>query len=199
MSFAEVEDLATYLNRTLTTGEAAQASMMIAQASAAIQAEVHQTIELVEDDEVVLRGNFGSKLTLPERPVTAVTAVEIDGAAVSYTWDGKQTLYRGTWNLVGDLWAPFPQNAALFWGGEAAQVTVTYSHGIASTDAKMDVIRGVCLAMVKRGMDSPGGGVTQQSETLGPYSHAETFAAPAGGSIALNPAERRIVRKVMGR
>ena len=39
---------------------------------------MHQTIELVEDDEVVLRGNFGSKLTLPERPVTAVTAVEID-------------------------------------------------------------------------------------------------------------------------
>lgn len=203
MAFASVSNLATYLNRTLSAGEQAQATMMLTQATEAIKAEVHQSIELVEDDEVVLRGNWGAKLTLPERPVTAVTAVDIEGTVladdVSYTWDGVQTLYRGNWSIISGQWAPYPHNAGLFWGGDMAQVTVTYSHGLDVTDPKMDVIRGVCLAMVKRGMDSPGGGVTQQSETLGPYSHSETFASVSGGSIAMNPAERRIVRKVMGR
>lgn len=203
MAFASVAQLATYLNRTLTTGEQNQATMMLAQASAAIQAEVGQTIELVEDDEVTLRGNWGSKLTLPQRPVTGVAEVAIDDVAmtidVDYTWDGSQTLYRGVWSIETGTWCPRGPYDDEFWGGPQAQITVTYSHGLASDDPKMDVIRGVCLAMVKRGMDSPGGGVTQQSETLGPYSHAETFATPAGGAIALNPAERRIVRKVVGR
>lgn len=189
-AFATIDDVGVYMNRSLSTGEAAQAQMLLNIATSNIQQETHQTVTLVEDDVAVLRGSFGSVLTLPERPVVDITAVEIDGTALTastgYTWDGKQKLYRGTWSFNGGSWLRLG-SPYLDWGGNQAQVEVTYSHGFSAIP---DAVKGVCLAMVARGMSSPGGGV--KSETLGPYSVAYDSDA-----MAVNPAERRILRKAL--
>lgn len=200
MAFANAADLQIMLNRTFTTGQIKQAEALLDQATSAIQSEVSQTITLVEDDVAVLRGSWSGKLILPERPVVEITDLDIDGTEMvegtGFTWDGHQTLYRGRWTTADGVWesvASGPYNADLHWGGPQAQVTVTYSHGF--TDVP-EVIKGVCLAMVARTLPNPGGAVT--SETLGPYSVTYGTSTLAG-SCALNPAERRIVRKAVGR
>nr|DAV97122.1 MAG TPA: hypothetical protein [Caudoviricetes sp.] len=43
-------------------------------------------------------------------------------------------------------------------------------------------VKPVCVAMVARAVNAPGAmaGITQQSETAGPYSSSFTFANPTG-------------------
>ena len=200
MSFATAAELGVYLNRTLTSGQEDQADMMLAQATEAIRAEARQTISRVTSDVVVLRGNWGSTLVLPQRPVVSVASVDIDGTVLAadsgYSWDGQETLYRGDWEIINDTWSPRTVNASLFWGGAMAQVNVTYTHGFADGHDKLNLVKGICLAMVARTVPNPGGAVT--GETLGPYS--VTYGTTTqGGTVGLNASERRIIRKAFGR
>lgn len=191
MAFATASDLATYLNKSdMTAGEVDQANMLLDIATGAIQREVGQTIEYVAADVAVLRGNYGSVLVLPERPVLSVSAVSINGTSLTvstdYVWDGATSLYRGRRffnNQYQEEW--FKDRTNLHWGGEDAQVSVTYTHGFA--ELPPDVI-GVCLDLAARAVNSPAG---IKAETLGSYSVTYEQRSAAG---RLTAEDRRQLR-----
>lgn len=197
MAFATYSDLEVFLNTSFDSGQQAQASMLLAQASSAITAACdNQQIELVTDDEVVLKGNWSCELTLPQVPVVDVTAVDIDGTVLTedaeWVWDSKRTLYRGrrpNQTSIG-IQEPWPLNPYLYWGGDSAQVTVTYSHGFATVP---EAIVGVCLALAQRQIADPGGNAT--SETTGPFSITRSDAV---GAMTLTAAEVKLCRQALG-
>lgn len=54
------------------------------------------------------------------------------------------------------------------------------------------VVAAVVANMVKRAMIVPADGVSQDSETVGPYSHSQQFANPLG-NVFLTAAERVLI------
>lgn len=193
-SFATYSDLETRVNQTFTAAQRAQATMLLAEASSKIAGETGQQISLATDDEVVLVGNWSSRLVLPQWPVVNVTAVTIDTTALTvstgYTWDGQRTLYRGAWANLSGYWRPYPQDVDLYWGGPSAQVTVTYSHGFSAIPP---AIQGVCMAMAWREMQDPAG--TTTSKTIGPFSQTSSAGT---GALSMTADERRTVRRALG-
>jgi hypothetical protein len=164
MAFATAVDFATYLNRDLLDGEAGQVDMLLAAATGAIQRYCRQTIELVEDHEVNLKGNWTTRLHLPERPVVAVSSVSIDGvtyaADVDWSFDGQSTIYRGRTPFLptGDGLDP-----TLHWGGPDTTIVVVYTHGF---DPIPTELVALCCAMAARGAVNPAG---VRQESVGSY------------------------------
>lgn len=190
MALASISDLEDFLGRAITTDLARrQASLMLDKATGEIQSYCRQTLELVEDDEVVLKGNWTPRLSLPQRPVVEVSSVSVDGFeyqdGVDRSFDGQHTIYRGKVSFLpnGDC---CPLTSWLHWGGPDISVTVTYTHGYPPNETP-DTIKGICLASAARGINNPSGGVS--SETLGPYTYTSSAAA-----TVLLPSEMRLLR-----
>lgn len=189
---ADLTDLAAYLGRTLTATEETQATLLLQASARSIRRFTRQTITRVDSDAVVLQGNWGSVLVLPERPVVSISSVAINGTSLTvnegYTWDGGDKLYRGrrTINTGTDPTEPWPYRHELYWGGPSAQVAVTYSHGW--VDVPED-IRAISCAMVARAMSTPAG---VKSETTGPFS--VSYTAGADSAITMTRDERRALR-----
>lgn len=173
--FATTEQLGTFLNREITTDEESHARMMIRLASAAVQRETRQTLELVIDDDVELEPSSldtaTSELTLPERPVLAVSAVTLDTfAATGYEvsrWG------RVRWPLHG-----VETNRSPIYGeGVPPVVRVTYSHGYAIREEQIpdpnplgisplpDEVLAVVLAVAARSMENPTGVASESTMT----------------------------------
>lgn len=120
------------------------------------------------------------RVVLPQRPVLAVTSVQVLGSAVSTTfiWEGLDSLAVGA-NTFGSFgWEPFRFGLTV--------VDVTYEHGY---DPIPDDIIGVVCSIVLRslGQSPTATGVT--SETLGGYSYT-TGTIGAAGPFGLLPDER---------
>jgi hypothetical protein len=84
---------------------------------------------------------------------------------------------------------------------ELAQATVLAGDASALIRAEFPGVDGqvdpgiltiVVAGMVKRAMLAPSLGVTQEQETVGPYSHSQTFANPMG-NVFLTGAERTLI------
>lgn len=184
MSLATVADLELFLGATFTATDEDRAQLLLDLATGAIQRFTRQTIELVEDDEVTLAGNWTGALVLPQVPVVDVTAVELVDVETltvdeDYIWDGQRTLWRGA--VVPGLDAASPGGN---WGGDRQRVTVTYSHGWATIP---DEIRGVCLQIATRSWRNPA---LVSAESVGQYS--VTYGAAAQG-IGISLHERAIL------
>lgn len=174
MAFATEADLEALTGRSFET---AQATLLLDLATAVIRSYTAQTLDQVEDDDVVLPGRWGSVLVLPERPVTAVAAISVDGtvlAAADWSWDGADKVYRGS--RIDSVSINDGALSDGHWGGPHVQVEVTYTHGFPTIP---DDIKAVCLAMADRAAASPGG-VTQES--VGSYS--VTYARTNGVHLA---------------
>ncbi len=156
-AFATVADLATYLQRDLSGADWATAAQALDIATAAIQSYTRQAIEAVANDAVRLRGTWANEVVLPQRPVTAVSSV-----SVTEPFAAARTVAAGdyVWRQGGLLLSRAPGH----WGGPAAEVSVTYSHGFAAIP---DDIRGVCLTAAARLMANPE---AIRSEQVGNYS-----------------------------
>lgn len=169
--FATVSDLASWLGTTIPNGDA-RATLLLQMASAAVQNRARQRLEFVAGDVVTLPGTYSDALVLPERPVTAVSAVVIDGVALA------STAYA--WTRLGRLWRVDGGS----WGSPKTAVAVTYSHGFATIP---DDIRGVCLSAAARAYENPA---AVQAESVASYS--VTHGAEARG-VALTGTERDVV------
>lgn len=158
-SFISYNDLATFLGTDLSADDAARAEAIIAAASEIIRAYTRQTITQ-GTTTADLPGTWTSDLDLPERPVTAVSAVSANGTPLTvnadYYWNDRGTLRRG---------AAFdtPLASTASWGGPQATVTVTYTHGYATIP---QAIKSVCLAIAARVFSNPAG---LAGEMLGTY------------------------------
>lgn len=126
------EDLATLLLE-LATGE--------------VQAVTGQRLVEVEDDEIELFTYAGAWLDLPERPVTDIASLTID--------DGDE-LVAGTDYLR-------PAKSATLWRdcgwaecrGRPSIIAVTYSHGYAVDDQKLQFARAATLGIAKMAAANP--------------------------------------------
>ena len=134
--FATTQDLATFTGDDSLDSD--RGALIIDMASAIIRNYCRQTFDLVENDEVELRGTRRSRLLLPERPVVSVSSVTVDGDPV----DTYRKVRDGLWRAEG-------------WGGEDRLVEVVYTHGFAPNDPAWGVLAGVCLQVSARAAANP--------------------------------------------
>ncbi|KAB8167057.1 hypothetical protein FH609_011685 [Streptomyces sp. 3MP-14] len=158
------EELRAHLR--LPTIDAEAAGEVIAAAQATIRAETDQHLDLVADAEVELTGAGAAVLVLPERPITAVTTVTVDGAVLDpadYRWarHGILTHLTGVWPLD-------------------SAVTVVCTHG---WNPIPEAVRLVCRQIAGRAYLAPpaaGGSGLYQAESLGDRS--VTYARDSAGN-----------------
>jgi hypothetical protein len=156
---ASVADLEGRLGRTFTVEESARATLLLADASAAVRAYTGQQFTAATNQTVRLKSRAGT-VRLPQRPITAVDTIEnVDGDALEFTWDAGNTV-----SISG-----YPLNA---W------VDVTYDYGYAEIPA--DIVAVVCQ-MAGRAMGTPADEAGYASESIGTYSYSVGAAAAAGG------------------
>src|SRR5690606_8319458 len=173
---ATPEDLASLLQKDL---DAATATLLVQIATAVVQAEVRQRLVQVIDDTATLLGSAESWLDLPQRPVSAVASVELDGQPVT------------DWRLFGSrLWR---------WAGWAASayepstVEVVYTHGYAPDAQELQLARGAVLSIIRDWYDNPSGVVTVRID-----DYSETYSAMAS-RLEASPHLRAALRRQYGR
>lgn len=176
-ALATPAELAARLGITFLDDEADRALTLLALASGLVRKEVGQTISLVTDDVLTIRGNYSRRIVLPQRPVVDVSAVTVNAVALddsSWYLDGSE-LVRGSAFTSWGGWS--------YWGCPADTVEITYSHGYADVP---DFVKATVLEAVARVWVNPA--VTIR-ETNG---SSEVAYAPANG-LLLTGAERATV------
>lgn len=199
---ATLDDVAAFLQRELTPLEITNGARLITMASGLVRRYTRQNITQVVDDVVTMPGNWSNVLDLPQRPVTAVSSVTMNGATMPSTqWrlvDDRLFVGTGSWQtdygtmLWGGpaLYGPAgsvngPQATGASWQGPQARVQVTYTHGFAEVPAD---VTNVVAGMVALAIASPVG---VNSEQVGGYKVAYTRSE--GGSMAIQPADKEIL------
>jgi len=122
------------------TYPADRAQQAIYHATAMVQAETGQRLVAVAGDVVTLWAARPA-VRLPQRPVTAVTAVTTAAGTVYTNGAGTDWTLVGDWLTVGT------------WMWSRGYLTVTYSHGYATVPEQL---KWVCLAAATRLLDNPG-------------------------------------------
>ncbi|WP_409186719.1 hypothetical protein F9C11_21760 [Amycolatopsis sp. VS8301801F10] len=140
---ATAADLRALLEEDTTSLPDAKAELLLQLATGAVQAAARQQLVFVADDTVQLLGDTDAWFTLPQRPVTAVGTVKLDGNTVT---DWKRFGAR-LWRRCG--WATCP--------GEPSIVEATYSHGYQDTDPNLGLARSAVLAVAARMFANPVG------------------------------------------
>ncbi|NUT04719.1 MAG: hypothetical protein HOV76_14665 [Hamadaea sp.] len=86
---------------------------------------------------------------------------------------------------VADRWRPLTSDETSVATVLAADASAVIRARFPGIDGQVDsgavdpdILKMVVAGMVKRALISPAEGVSQQSETAGPYSHSQTFANP---------------------
>lgn len=183
-SLATVADLADMLGRTFTPAQEAQAQSLLDQASSIVRAYVRLDISRVTTTDTFtmrradpLRYGCGGVVTLPQRPVEAVTAVEVDGVATTDWWLDDNEVKVRAWS-----WAQPPA------AHQPPQVEVTYTHG---WDPVPGDIAAIVLQAANRVIVNPSG---IRSETVGGIS--TTYLIPATGEnlgVLLSRTEMKVL------
>lgn len=186
--FATVSELAIWLQRDLEDDDPS-AMMALEVATAAMRAEARQTITRIDDDPVVLRGNWRGELWLPERPVLDITSVQIANGAVDETWDWSGTEILAETAYTWDGMGLVTRAGGGWWGGDRATVLVTYSHGYETIPGE---IRGLCLQIAGQVYESTGSLIT-----MDPVEGVDGMrdATTRGNHDLLTQAAKRLLRR----
>lgn len=167
---ATVADLEARLGRSMDATELVRAEALLAGASARVRSYTGQQFEQsTTTDRVRVRSG---RLRLPQRPVTAVTALaDMNGNDITFTW------HAGNDILLGSSGYPVRHPIDDAWYRHHDWVDVTYTHGYA--EIPDDVVEVVCQMVLRTfGVAADSMGVTQQS--AGPFSYSVGAAASAG-------------------
>lgn len=192
------EDLASLLERDL---DAFKAIMLIECATGVVQeAAGNQRIVQVVDDTGEQMGTTDAWLELPQRPVTAVSHVSIDGGAelIPGTRTGFKKVGNRLWRSSG--WAPYwnqPSVVGYVHGyvagsQEPSAITYTWTHGYATGAQELQLARAAVLGLIRDLFDNPTGAAR---EAIDDYSVA--YAAMAAAMEA-NPNLRAALRRRYG-
>lgn len=175
---ATPQDLAALLERDDL--DLYKATMLVECATAVVQATVEQRIVEVEDDEVEidLDGyDTGLWLDLPERPVTAVTAVAIGATAVT---DYTPQLRRGRlWRAGG-----WRSTLLAYPGSQPSAVTVTYTHGYPTGHQRLQLARGAVLGLARAPFDNVTGVTREQIDDYAVVYEAMSARMEASPNLA---------------
>ena len=173
-ALATVDDLQVRLGRDLSESEVAQATALLADASAVIRSYTGQAFDVIEGDTAILRSQGGT-IRLPQRPVTSVSSVVAlggegmpDVSVLDWIFDGIDQIRIGSGSFVINT-------PAVWWDDDGYPGTfrVTYSHGYETVPA--DVVAVACASLL-RVLGNPQG---LRSETVGSYS--ATYSTPSSG------------------
>lgn len=172
---ATTDDLSARLGRELTDTELIQAEALLAGASARVRTYTGQDFTAVEDDVVQVKARNGIA-RLPQRPVTAVTAVvDLSANAVAHTWLNDDRVQVGTSALNWFEVEP--------WRNAVPELRVTYDHGYEEIPG--DVVDVVCSMVARSLARGPDSGAIQ-SESIAGYSYSIGSSAAAGSVGLLN-------------
>jgi hypothetical protein len=183
------EELASLMQQDLDT---ATATLAIQIATGVVQSAAEQRIIQVVDDEVVIDLDAHDRslyLTLPERPVTAVTSATVGATAVT---DYQAQLSRGRlWRAMGWRSATLP-----YWNAPSA-VTVVYTHGYPVGHQRLQLARSVVFDLAKTGYNTAAGSGAVVSEQIDDYSvrYAEMAATIESALDPRGPLARALKRQ----
>lgn len=137
-NFATVEDVEKVLLRRVTDAdELASVNWALTVATDAIKVYTDQTIEKVEDDEIIINGPVNSdQIILPQIPVLAVSSVYEDDDLLTVDDDYKVDLDLGIIYRLNQVWS-----------NDILNLTITYNHGY---DPIPDTINGICARAASR-------------------------------------------------
>lgn len=138
--FATASELSEYLELPLPN-DLSRWQSHLGMASAEIRSFTHQTLSRVTGDVIVLPALERSVLLLPERPVTAITQVQVSGVTISssaYWFTRAGLLYSGSIGVEGANWS---------YGA-----SVTYTHGYAETTDEFALFRSICISVAARSL-----------------------------------------------
>jgi len=169
---ATPEDLASLLQQDLDT---ATATLVIEAATAVVQAACGQRIVQVVDDESELMGTTDSWLPLPQRPVTAVASVTVDGHPVTDWARFGSRLFRR------DGWASCPH--------VPSSVVVVNTHGYPPGSQELQLARSAVLSLAAGAYAAPAGVAREQIDDYSVQYEAASAALEA--SPALKASLRR--------
>jgi hypothetical protein len=160
----------------------AKAATVIEAATAVVQAAAGQDLLFLADDPAEIPGDIASELHLPQRPVTEVASVTLDGEPVTdYVRQGSKL-----WRACG--WQPCP--------GRPSTVAVTYSHGYQADDQRLELARSICLVLAVAAYQNTAGAT---SERVGDYAIAyEAATAKLDMSSAMKTSLRRRYGRMVG-
>jgi hypothetical protein len=178
-------ELAAFLQQDVDT---ASATLAIEIATGLVQAAAEQRILQVVDDTVVLdldRHDNGLWITLPQRPVTAVSTVLVGATPVT---DYTTQLSRGT------LYRPYGWRSAtvLRWSAPST-VTVTYTHGYPAGDQRLQLARAATTTLAMLAYENPTGATSEQID-----DYAVRYEA-AAARMEASPALKQALRRQYGR
>lgn len=162
---ADPADLASILQ--IPSVDAYTATMLVEIGTAVVQAETGQRIVQVVDDEAELdldEYDEGPYLVLPERPVTAVSAVLIGATSVSDY--AVQKRRNRLWRALG--W----RSTLVYYPDQPSTATITYTHGYPAGHQKLQLARGVVLSIIAGVYTNPGGASSVKID-----DYAATYAA----------------------
>lgn len=180
--FISDDDLSAYLGQTVSEADLLVV-IALDGACQVVRDELRRSLNLEPDDEVTLDGTGIDSLVLPQRPLSEVTAVSVDGVELVVEDDYLVDPDRGVLFRVNGTWTIGHRN-----------VVVTYSHGYALTedDVTPDIervpssVRSVALQLAAAIWRSAGPTAATDaaitSETIGGYNYtvdAETVRANA--------------------
>ena len=178
-------EIASFVQKDVDT---ASATLAIEIATGLVQAAAEQRIVQVVDDTVTLdldRHDYSRSLHLPERPVTAVGAVLVGATAVT---DFTAQLRRGTlYRACG--W----RSATLPTWSTPSTVTVTYTHGYATGDQRLQLARAATLTLAMLAYENPTGATSEQID-----DYAVRYEA-AAARMEASPALKAALRRQYGR
>lgn len=192
--FISHDDLGAYLETPLTGGELLT-KIALDGACEAVRQELHRTLNLVEDDAIVLDPTWTQALILPERPAHEVSLVTIDGASVDDA-NVRLDVERGVLYLLdGSLW----------WSARNG-ITLTYTHGYALDESGVtgtiervpSNIRLVALRLAaavyrSRGKTTASGGAIT-GENIGTYRYTQDAAAATElAAISITDDDRKLL------
>lgn len=188
---ATTSDLANALQMAVADLDSDVATLLLEASTSVVQeAAGGQRIVEVADDAISLIGLTGSWLDLPQIPVTAVSAVTLDGTALTAGSPGDAgTTYRRHGNR---LWRT---NGWQTYCGEPSDVSVTCTHGYASGSQKLQLGRAITLSLSKGMYVNPSG---VASERIDDYAVSYTRAVDEAAGM-LTDSMRVAIRRAYGR
>jgi hypothetical protein len=182
---ASPSDLASLLQKDVDT---ATATLVIEACTAVVQAAADgQRIVQVTNETDSVIGTLSPWLRLTQWPVTAVSAVTLDGVSLTVGVPGSgSTTYR----LVGNrLWR---QCGWQTYCGEPSTVGFTYTHGYASGRQELQFGRGVVLSLGRGLFENPSGVASEKID-----DYAVAYAA-AEAALDASPSLKAAIRKQYG-
>jgi hypothetical protein len=169
---ATAEDLRGLLDEDAQGISDSKAAIVLKLATGAVQGAARQDLVLRLGDSVRLMGTTESWFTLPQRPVSAVTSVAVEGVIVTdYKWFDSRLWRRCGWGAARS--------------DEPSVVEVTYSHGYEDTDPKLQFAQSIALALAVRWVNNPDSAVGMSIDDF-TRQYSQSSNSDLAGLVPLN-------------